>query len=164
LRPLVRRPTGGGVVPHDSDWTYSVVFPANHEWYAFTAKESYRCMHQWLQAAFARLGTSTTLANCFRRDHPGQCFKGYEENDLLWHEQKIAGAAQRRTRAGLLIQGSIQPPPIQLSCDTWQQSMCEVMLERNIMWTKLAPSPALQELARVLVSQKYSQPSYTRKR
>jgi len=164
LRPLVRRPTGGGVVPHDSDWTYSAMFPANHEWYAFTAKESYRCMHQWIQAAFTKLGLDTRLADCSRRDYPGQCFKGYEQFDVLWQEQKIAGAAQRRTRSGLLIQGSIQPPLVQLSCEAWQTSMCEVLLERNIDWTKIAPSAALQERARVLASQKYSQPSYTRKR
>src|SRR5216110_1228733 len=55
LRHLIRRPTGGGLVPHDADWTYSIVFPAGHGWYALRAPESYRTAHQWIRGAFARL-------------------------------------------------------------------------------------------------------------
>jgi lipoate-protein ligase A len=164
LRPLVRRPTGGGIVPHHGDWTYSVAFPASHEWYGFTAKESYRYVHEWIQNAFRKLNVSTTLADCCRRDHPGQCFIGYEKNDVLWNHQKIAGAAQRRNRFGLLIQGSIQPPSIQPSREAWRKAMCDVLLERGIEWKKFQPTSAVEERARVLATDKYSQQTYTQKR
>src|SRR5712671_5568116 len=109
LRPLVRRPTGGGIVPHDADWTYSLAFPRGHEWHELTATESYRRVHQWLLDAFALGGTTTMLAPVARKAEPGCCFAGYEQFDLLWRGGKIAGAAQRRKREGLLIQGSVQP-------------------------------------------------------
>ena len=62
LRPLVRRPTGGGIVPHDADWTYSLVFPPGHEWHLLKAEESYRRVHDWLRLAFAELKIETELA------------------------------------------------------------------------------------------------------
>ena len=55
LRPLIRRPTGGGIVPHDADWTYSLAFPPGHEWHSLKAEESYRRVHEWIQSAFAKL-------------------------------------------------------------------------------------------------------------
>ena len=109
LRPLIRRCTGGGLVPHDGDWTYSLTFPKDHDWTALPATESYRRLHAILQAAFQSIGMKTTLADCCRRPKPGECFEGHELHDLLWNSKKIAGAAQRRTRFGLLIQGSVQP-------------------------------------------------------
>jgi len=113
LRPLIRRPTGGGIVPHDVDWTYSFVVPPNHEWYSVAAVESYRRIHDWLRLAFAELKIETELAPSCKKSLPGQCFAGHEKFDLLWHGKKIAGAAQRRNKLGLLVQGSIQPPPLE---------------------------------------------------
>ena len=60
LRPLIRRTTGGGLVPHDADWTYSVAVPPGHEWYDLKATASYRRMHEWLRDAFAEIGVATS--------------------------------------------------------------------------------------------------------
>src|SRR5512137_350872 len=76
LRPLVRRPTGGGLVPHNADWTYSLAFPPTHPWYGIKATESYERVHRWLQAAFAGLGVPTELAMARHKEIPGQCFVG----------------------------------------------------------------------------------------
>jgi lipoyl(octanoyl) transferase len=165
LRPLARRPTGGGIVPHDADWTYSFVVPPNHEWYALKAIESYRRIHEWIQSAFATLKIETKLAPHSKKSLPGQCFVGYEKSDLLWHGKKIAGAAQRRNKLGLLIQGSVQPPPIPLVRADWERAMQEAARERfNFAWTEIVPDAGLRKHAVKLARQKYFQNSYNQKR
>ena len=165
LRPLVRRPTGGGLVPHNSDWTYSAAFPPGHPWHQLKAVESYRRVHEWIQDAFASLKISTTLAPACQKEIPGQCFVGAEKFDVLWHGRKIAGAAQRRTRNGLLIQGSIQPPPIPVERKSWQTAMREAARSRwSVEWSALEPAGKLAELARELQIAKYSQAGYNQKR
>lgn len=165
LRPLVRRPTGGGVVPHEADWTYSLVFPAGGEWYSLTAVESYRRAHEWLRRAFARLGAEMELAPSCRKALAGQCFAGYEKLDLLWRGQKIAGAAQRRRRDGLLVQGSVQPPPLALSKGDWHRAMCDAAhLANGVSWQEFEPDEPLAKRAQELAGQKYSQASYNQKR
>lgn len=164
LRPLVRRPTGGGIVPHDADWTYSLAFPVVHEWYSLTAVESYRRVHEWIQKAFERLHVASALASDCRKAEPGQCFVGHEKFDLLWRDRKIAGAAQRRTREGLLIQGSIQPPPIPLRRMDWEQAMCDVASFQGVEWAGCTPDAGLRERVTALAAQKYSQEGYNQKR
>ena len=165
LRPLVRRPTGGSLVPHDADWTYSLVFPPTHGWHALNATESYRRVHEWIRDAFARLDVTTELSPCSRKDVPGQCFIGAEHFDLLWHGKKIAGAAQRRNRRGLLIQGSVQPPPLQLAKADWQKAMCDVAHRTwKVDWLPFEANTTLNEQSGELVREKYSLPAYNERR
>jgi len=165
LRPLVRRPTGGGIVPHDADWTYSLAFPPGHEWHLLKAEASYRRVHEWIQRAFATLNVVTELAPSAKKSGPGQCFVGHEKFDLLWNGKKIAGAAQRRNRLGLLIQGSVQPPPLALARTDWQLAMCDAgRAAWAVKWLDFEPDGMLRGRTETLVRQKYSQPGFITKR
>lgn len=165
LRPLVRRPTGGGIVPHDSDWTYSFVVPPNHEWYSLKAIESYRRIHEWIQNAFTKLKIETELAQEKKSKIPGACFAGHEKFDLLWHGKKIAGAAQRRNKLGLLIQGSIQPPPVKIMRADWENAMQEIAMEKfRVEWREFSPDEKLLLCAGKFALEKYSQAGYNQRR
>jgi lipoate-protein ligase A len=165
LRPLVRRPTAGGLVPHDADWTYSLAFPTTHEWYSLTAIQSYEGVHRWIQSAFEMLNIQTDLAPERRRAEAGQCFVGYEKFDVLWRGLKIAGAAQRRTRDGLLIQGSVQPSAMPLKRADWEYAMQEVATrESGVQWNTLILDNSFQERIQYLTRHKYSLATFNQKR
>ena len=165
LRPLIRRPTGGGLVPHDIDWTYSLAFPPAHRWYQLKAEQSYERVHAWLRDAFAKMDVPTMLSPCCQKEVPGQCFRGAEKHDLLWFGRKIAGAAQRRSKTALLIQGSVQPPPIHLSRPKWQEAMCGVAREQwEVVWQPLNIEGDITRRATELMSLKYSQADFNRQR
>jgi lipoate-protein ligase A len=165
LRPLIRRPTGGGIVPHDTDWTYSFAVPPDAGWYSLSAIESYQRIHEWIQSAFTKLNVATELAPCCKKSVPGQCFVGQEKFDLLRRGEKIAGAAQRRNKLGLLIQGSIQPPPLPLVRADWEKAMCEVAREKfQVEWSKFSSDAELRERAEILAREKFSRENFNRKR
>ena len=154
LRPLIRRCTGGGLVPHDGDWTYSLIFTPDHEWSTLSATESYRRVHELLQTAFKLIGIETKMANSCRRPKPGECFEGHELHDLLWNGKKVAGAAQRRNRHGLLIQGSVQPAA------DWAKEDWRDCLSQGAPRLEAPPKARAHELA----GAKYSRDEFKRKR
>ena len=155
LRPLVRRPTGGGIVPHDHDWTYSVVLPPSHFWHGLKAVESYQRVHEWVKSAFVETGVSVELAAEPRREAPGQCFAGAERFDVIVKERKIAGAAQRRTRDGMLIQGSVQPPA-GVTRQIWEDRMCDYAVKNwRVRWLQWELPPEVTRIADALELEKY---------
>lgn len=107
-RALVRRWTGGGIVMHGDDLTYSFAVPAAHSFGAASAREIYVFIHRAIAGALRESGINATLAASPAPRVSDACFANPVTADVLVEGHKVAGAAQRRCRAGLLQQGSIQ--------------------------------------------------------
>jgi len=114
---LCRRPTGGGIVDHREDWTYALVIPRGHALEEVRASQSYREVHEALAAALRIQGVEavTKLAadpDAGEGGPAGVCFQQAEIYDVVHPRSgaKIAGAAQKRNKHGLLFQGSIWRP------------------------------------------------------
>ncbi len=104
----VRRRTGGGAVDHRADWTYSLAVPVSHPLAGIRGAESYRLIHAALGAALAEEGSRSGLASGGGQAKGAACFENPVCHDLIAMDgRKLAGAGQRRTRAGLLHQGSV---------------------------------------------------------
>ena len=109
-RPFVRRYTGGGLVDHAHDVTYTLVLPRAHPWMELSAPESYCLVHKGVQAALAACGILSELTPTAHAIESDACFAKPVRFDIVSDTGKLSGAAQRRTREGLLHQGSILLP------------------------------------------------------
>jgi lipoate-protein ligase A len=164
-RDLVRRWTGGGIVFHGEDLTYSILIPANDAAFAESSMWIYEKIHRALCDALNRNGVRTELVESRRcvdrtpqRGVPTySCFANPVLADVMINGRKVAGAAQRRTRRGLLQQGSIQG--IDLENSLAQHFARELSADRSER--KLGE---ILNRARELAEQKYSTDAWLRKR
>lgn len=109
-RPFVRRFTGGGLVDHARDLTYSIIVPREHPLNQAGPQESYCLIHQAVADALGRSGWTAELATQPAPNASNACFQKPVKFDVIQGGTKLAGAAQRRTREGCLHQGSILLP------------------------------------------------------
>jgi lipoate-protein ligase A len=117
---LCRRATGGGVVDHRDDWTFALVIPRGHPLEELRATQSYREVHEALAAALRAQGVAAVTKPCVNElgsegaptGPAGVCFQRAEIYDVVHGDtgEKIAGAAQKRNKHGLLFQGSLWRP------------------------------------------------------
>lgn len=115
-----RRPTGGGLVDHRDDWTYALVIPFAHPLCRAGAGQSYVAVHRALAEALAACGCPARLALCAEsaKGPLPACFMAPSPGDVVSLQgRKLAGAAQKRNRHGLLMQGSLAKAGLRLDWD-----------------------------------------------
>ncbi|MFI5231268.1 MAG: biotin/lipoate A/B protein ligase family protein [Gemmatimonadales bacterium] len=103
----VRRPTGGRVLMHHREVTYSVTAPADED---ERLKESYARINAILVAAIATLGAAVSEAPATtppRRPGGAACFAEPSAGELVVGGRKLVGSAQLREGGALLQHGSI---------------------------------------------------------
>jgi lipoate-protein ligase A len=105
---LVRRWTGGGMVDHRADWTYTIVVPYGEPLAGLRGAESYQRIHTALAEALRAGGIGASVSGGEQETGAALCFENPVHHDLLdAGGRKLAGAGQRRSRQGLLHQGSV---------------------------------------------------------
>ena len=108
-RVPVRRWTGGGIVEHGDDLTYALVVPAGAgAGSALRAKAVYGWVHERLCQVLREAGITAEMAVNVEDSESRECFRKPVACDVIVAGKKVAGAGQKRTRDGLLHQGSIQ--------------------------------------------------------
>lgn len=103
---VIRRPTGGGIVYHTADTTYTVVAPPGHRLHAMKTQDAYNLLHRAISVALNLKSQISNLKSPLRGGY--ECFQHPVAGDVVADDgAKLAGGAQRRGKSGMLHQGSI---------------------------------------------------------
>jgi lipoate-protein ligase A len=161
-----RRPTGGGIVPHLEDLTFSCVFP---EGGGLRPMVIYRRLHSAILAGLREVGLDAQLCASGGSPAPNgpegasQCFVKPVALDILAKEGKILGGAIRRYANSVLYQGSLQLPGVRSRADEFEAMIAErLAAEWGLCWTQRELDPHVQAEALAL-EKKYRSPEWLRR-
>lgn len=162
-RQYTRRPTGGGIVPHVDDVTFSCVFPAAG---VLRPAAHYRRLHTAILAGLRGTGVAAQLCagnGPGPRPRPGraaQCFREPVALDLLADGGKILGGAIRRYGETVLYQGSLQLPRARRQAPELEAAIASALAaEWGLRWQRREPAAAVQAAATALAA-KYRSPEW----
>jgi lipoate-protein ligase A len=154
----VRRWTGGGLVDHRSDWTYTLVVPAGVKLCQLRGAESYRLIHAALATALEAEEIDVRLSSGDRQTGAALCFRNPVGHDLVdGTGRKLAGAGQRRTKSGLLHQGSLALPCAEAVCGVRAARLATALAETWEHTDLMPPAGVLKGMLR----DRYANPAWT---
>jgi lipoate-protein ligase A len=157
-RDLVRRWTGGGIVLHGTDLTYAIVLPTIDGPAQGSSLDLYSAVHSALRDVLIGEGLPAVLANRTSEKISDACFANPVRLDVMIDGRKIAGAAQRRTRSGLLQQGSVQLEKFSAGfAERFARALCPSAQTQSL-------SNQIMQRADELAQQKYAQRSWLERR
>ena len=144
--PFVRRITGGGVVFHGCDMTFSVTFPRDLAPDTSSALDSYRFINEIFLRALSSLGIKASLLSREGNeknagvDSRNVCFVEPTTYDVLYDGRKLVGNAQRRRKGWVLNHGS-------MLYDTGYRDMVDLLAAKNAAMLFTENCVSLKEIA-----------------
>lgn len=155
----VRRWTGGGIVDHRVDQTYTLFIPKGHTVEQMRGNASYEAIHRVLADSLLEVGISCDLIQQDAETESRACFEKPVVYDLVSAiGKKLAGAGQKRSRNGLLHQGSVVGVE---NAEAWQRSFVEALSES---WAQKNITEEMLCDVQKVVSKRYGSQAWLEKR
>jgi lipoate-protein ligase A len=108
--PLMRRWSGGGMVFHGSDVTLALAIPSLEATASGSSRDIYSAIHAGLLPAIQKCLPNARLVLPEECCCGPVCFESPVAFDIIAGASKICGGALRRSKAGVLYQGSLHLP------------------------------------------------------
>ena len=160
ITAVTRRPTGGGIVFHETDLTFSFIFPSPGV--LFEPGKTYERLHRSINAEYARLGISFDLLNEKTKDYSVNdpvmnCFSKPVDKDILYNGKKVLGGALRKFGEHMLYQASFQAPDARQNAATHRNAVIRALAgEYGLTWESAAMPEAAAAKAAQIAADKYA--------
>ncbi len=169
LGRVIRRLTGGGVVRHTHDVTFSITVGRNHPLFQVDRFSSYRLVNEAVLDAVEELGVDAWLTQHATEVEDRRhlvCFDSPARYDVVAAGGKVCGGAQRRSADGMLVQSSIdrdQLPDMSRAdiVAALTRRLAPILGDDVQPWL---PDPALIDESQALADSKYDTVAWNRRR
>lgn len=119
---IAKRPTGGGIIFHLTDFAFSLLIPATHPFFSLNTLDNYALINccladlvrEWIDDCKSEWRPPFLLMEQdIKSSYPlFFCMAQPTVYDVMIKGKKVAGAAQRKTSSGFLHQGSLSLAPL----------------------------------------------------